>query len=240
MPPILWVATSARFVNLHTAAKHLQSTKMPHFEPARKRRRHDEEDEELLYTYYNPKQPQDDTLMAQHRDAWPRKILPIPSKRTKLSTPRLLEEDAYNWRLQQSKEDTTPATPRNRREYLMTPCHVCGDHPTKASQLDAFAHCLGCGEWTCYICIRQCQGWNGEEGSVLSEQEALSRSFQMDDDDGEVSPKSQPKHRRGRIGSWKAYGHQSIICRRCCVEPQETDGEVACFGCYQRFPAHGA
>lgn len=203
---------------------------MPHFEPTRKRRRHDEDDDQLLY--YKPKQTQDDTLM----DAWPRKTLPVPTKRTKTNTPRkLLEEDAHKWRLQQPKEDTTPATPRNRREYLLTPCHVCGDHPTKASQLDAFAHCLGCGEWTCYICIRQCQGWKGEEGSVLSEQEALSRSFQMDDDDGDVSPKSQPKQRGG---SWKACGHQSIICRRCCVEPQETDGEVACFGCYQRFPAH--
>lgn len=218
------------------------TTKMPHFEHARKRRRHDEDDDQLFHSYYNPKQPQDDTLMTQHRDAWPRKILPVPAKRTKLSTPRLLEEDAYKWRLptQQEEQQRAETTrPCNRKELLLTPCHVCGDHPTRASQLDAFAHCQGCGEWTCYICIRQCQGWTGEEGSVLSEQEALSRSFQMNDfnDDGDVSPKSQPKQRGG---SWRALGHQSIICRRCCVEPQETDGEVACFGCYQRFPAHAA
>jgi len=214
-----------------------RTTIMPHFESTRKRRRQDEDDNQLLYGYYASKQThQSDTLAAQHRDAWPRKVLPLPAKRAKLETPCLLEEDAYKYRLQGYKEETnTAASGRTRREMLLTPCHVCGDHPTKASQLDAFAHCLGCGEWTCYICIRQCQGWNGEEGSVLLEQEALSRSFQMDDD-GEVSPKSQPKG--GGRGFWRALGHRSIICRRCCVEPRETDGEVACFGCYQRFPTH--
>ncbi|KAG6007922.1 hypothetical protein E4U43_000238 [Claviceps pusilla] len=65
---------------------------------------------------------------------------------------------------------------------LLAPCYICHRRPTKKSDLDSFAQCEGCGERACFVCVRQCYGWNADDGmSVLSEQEVLSRSFQMDD-----------------------------------------------------------
>jgi len=140
---------------------------------------------------------------------------------------------------------------------MLTPCHICSSRPTRKNHLDSFAYCQGCGEWTCYICIRECQGWNVDEGSLVSEQEALSRSFQMRDDDDEEDPirhdygdsnnsnyesdassridhtEEEEHSQQDKEGwSWKARGHQSIICRRCCVEQKELGGEVACWACH--------
>jgi len=211
---------------------------MPFVEPPRKRRR-DDQGEEFLYNFFSPKRAQQDQLNSPRE--WPiRKVIPLPSKRARFDyrpQEHMLHEKQYDTFARQKSKGTS---------LLLTPCHICGDHPSRASQLDAFAHCQGCGEWTCYVCIRQCQGWIDEEeshASMILGQEVLSRSFEMKNfDDGNVSPKTripygEETQRTAGGASWKAKGHQSIICRGCCVEPKETDGEVACLGCYHQFAA---
>ncbi|KAK4251833.1 hypothetical protein C7999DRAFT_37219 [Corynascus novoguineensis] len=42
---------------------------------------------------------------------------------------------------------------------LMSRCHICSRRPNKKSDLDSFADCQGCGQRTCYVCIRECLGW---------------------------------------------------------------------------------
>ncbi|KAK3300466.1 uncharacterized protein B0H64DRAFT_15981 [Chaetomium fimeti] len=49
---------------------------------------------------------------------------------------------------------TTPAP-------FMSRCHICSRKPTRKSDLDSFADCQGCGQRTCYVCIRECLGWDG-------------------------------------------------------------------------------
>ncbi|UNI14921.1 hypothetical protein JDV02_001499 [Purpureocillium takamizusanense] len=127
---------------------------------------------------------------------------------------------------------------------LLSPCHICHRRPTKKSDLDSFAECLGCGERTCFVCIRECPGWNAgeeEEGaaSVLSEQEVLSRSFHMDDvddmnRDGSAEPERPREIRDGGKG-WDACGHRAVVCSRCCVE-RGREGEVVCLGCLSGMP----
>ncbi|EAQ93202.1 hypothetical protein CHGG_01437 [Chaetomium globosum CBS 148.51] len=43
----------------------------------------------------------------------------------------------------------------------MSRCHICSRKPNKKSDLDSFADCQGCGQRTCYVCIRECLGWGG-------------------------------------------------------------------------------
>ncbi|KAK2759024.1 hypothetical protein FQN54_003123 [Arachnomyces sp. PD_36] len=41
---------------------------------------------------------------------------------------------------------------------LLRPCHICHRRPTTRALLDAYADCELCGERTCYICLRECNG----------------------------------------------------------------------------------
>jgi hypothetical protein len=223
---------------------------------SRKRRRHDNDDQGAVIELYSPAEEKS-FFHHHHHHKWARKVLPLPSKRARFTHHHLQHDstclheniDRHNsaHRRRHSREYAPPSLavkPRSAGNSLLAPCHICAHQPKQKAHLDSFALCQGCGEQTCYICIRQCQGWNAEgEGSVLSEQEALSRSFQMRDIDDEHNNndgdsgaserdddlENRPLSIPGR--SWKARGHQSIICRRCCVEPPGSDGEVACFGC---------
>ncbi|KAK0618209.1 hypothetical protein B0T17DRAFT_329037 [Bombardia bombarda] len=53
----------------------------------------------------------------------------------------------------------TPPTTRSDVSVSMSRCHICFRKPTKKSDLDSFANCQGCGQRTCYVCIRECLGW---------------------------------------------------------------------------------
>ncbi|KAL2158082.1 hypothetical protein VTH06DRAFT_4892 [Thermothelomyces fergusii] len=48
---------------------------------------------------------------------------------------------------------------------LMSRCHICSRKPSKKSDLDSFADCQGCGQRTCYVCIRECLGWGPGSGA---------------------------------------------------------------------------
>lgn len=227
---------------------------MPFVHSACKRRRSDDDDDHVgsVYGLYSPKQQGDSFFYNQHSDC-SRKILPMPPKRTRISHDNIYihknndddDDHVLKHRRRSSRDQTQPSfTVKPRPNALLTPCHVCSTHPTRKNHLDSFAYCQGCGEWTCYICIRECQGWNVDDGSVVPQQEALSRSFQMQDagaDDDEADVSAQARHTEEVEGdnrqdntewSWKARGHQSIICRRCCVEQDELGGEVACWACH--------
>ncbi|KAI0176341.1 hypothetical protein GGR52DRAFT_356522 [Hypoxylon sp. FL1284] len=151
----------------------------------------------------------------------------------------------------------TTAAPSPRA--LLSPCHICHRKPTKRSDLDSFADCMGCGRRACFVCIRACQGWlppscapddeDGGEDEGRDDGEDLSSSFTMvdaDADDDEVGrPDRDPDESsgagtgeggqgkgdgRGLEEGWTGRGHRAVVCSRCCVE-RGSEGDVVCLGC---------
>lgn len=234
-----------------------------HAHLSRKRRWQGDADADDIHGLYRPDQP-DGIFFLNHDQpgARPRKIAPF--KRPRILNSSIdtaancgdVDVQQYPSRrrkaspVQQQQQQTTDGRPP-----LLAPCHVCHRKPTKKSHLDSFADCQGCGERTCFVCIRQCYGRvttaeEGGEGS-LEEQEMLSRSFQMEDftNDGDVTSATQDQqdqqqhlspasgtgmehvraHGQSQKG-WHARGHRSVICSRCCVE-RGAEGDVVCLGC---------
>lgn len=142
--------------------------------------------------------------------------------------------------------DFRPPAPA-RTGSTLTPCHICHRKPTKKSHLDSFAQCQGCGEQTCFVCIRECMGWNVDDGSVLCEQEVLSRSFHMGDADEDTAAQFEHSSVQGNNASqdgydeedlrrkgWDAGGHRGMVCSRCCIE-RGAEGDIVCLGCLPRL-----
>ncbi|KAJ4297230.1 hypothetical protein N0V88_004148 [Collariella sp. IMI 366227] len=50
--------------------------------------------------------------------------------------------------------------------FLMNRCHICSRKPQKKSDFDSFADCHGCGQRTCYVCIRECLGWGPPPSNI--------------------------------------------------------------------------
>ncbi|CAJ2502015.1 Uu.00g048680.m01.CDS01 [Anthostomella pinea] len=148
-----------------------------------------------------------------------------------------------------------PSASRANSSALLKPCHVCFRKPTKKSDLDSFADCMGCDRRTCFVCLRACQGWlpPAEERTGRREhnnnEEDLSASFTMHDVDDDVEYNSNnhthqardaqppPDHARSKKGEgggeaagWRGHGHREVICSQCCVE-RGSEGEVVCLGC---------
>jgi len=147
----------------------------------------------------------------------------------------------------------TRHTARTSSSNLLSPCHICHRKPTRKSDLDSYADCMGCGERTCFVCLRACQGWlptldESGPGRVGGEEEDLSASFTMRDaDDEEDTQKDshrdvelggpEQRHQRLKQGeggntspSWNGRGHRAVICSRCCIE-RGSEGDVVCLGC---------
>ncbi|KAH8197943.1 hypothetical protein TruAng_007893 [Truncatella angustata] len=192
-------------------------------------------------------------------EAWQRKIRPLPSaKRIRVSDDsespgqKQVKKDQDHSSSSSSNYSTPPVSPqilpqagaRTTSSALLSPCHICHRKPTKRSELDSFADCEGCGQRTCYVCTRQCQGWlpdaqkqPARERSGEDPEEALSRSFTMHDADDEAhwhiehhNPTIIGAKEQSGTGGWKAKGHGSVICSRCCVE-RGSQGDVMCLGC---------
>lgn len=193
-----------------------------------------------------------------------RKIRPLPSsKRVRVSDEGNDLGDGLDHETQRNHApndySTPPMSPQLRpvlkhasKSFTigqLTPCHICRRKPTKKSDLDAYADCEGCGQRTCYVCIRECQGWlpNAGHAHVRQEMEeeqqpedALSRSFTMHDVDDDAEPhmaltrqlanaKNNIENSRYEVG-WDSKTHASVICSRCCVE-RGSEGDVMCLGC---------
>ena len=141
--------------------------------------------------------------------------------------------------LQQTSGNSRPAAARTTSSALLSPCHICHRKPTKRSDLDSYADCMGCGQRTCYVCIRECLGWKvpeREDDEMPSQlEENLSASFHMEDapNENETGPESgNADQKEQKIADWATggRGHRPMVCSRCCIE-RPTDGEIICFGC---------
>ncbi|KAK2600273.1 hypothetical protein QQS21_004992 [Conoideocrella luteorostrata] len=238
--------------------------------PTRKRS-WDDGDRDSFYRLYNSDKEKQNFYILDAAQDFPatRKVLPLSSKRARITSDD--DGDAHSpgrdaiipahrrrfspQRVLQDQPKVGNKAPLRPAAALLIPCYICHRRPTKKSDLDSFAECQGCGERACYVCIRQCHGWNADDGmSVISEQEVLSRSFHMDDAD-DVSahqdihdrndqeqqicreePHNPCENEEGKRGKWwAASGHRSVVCSRCCVE-RGREGEVVCLGCLSAMP----
>ncbi len=122
---------------------------------------------------------------------------------------------------------------------LMSRCHVCSRKPTKKSDLDSFADCQGCGQRTCYVCIRECLGWGPNIQNTaasatptptlpITPLEEGETSFTMLDADAQEA--DRPQKGQSEHGWTRGGGHRQVVCSGCCVERGQ-DGEVVCLGC---------
>lgn len=145
--------------------------------------------------------------------------------------------DAWTPPMSPQPWDARPAP----RAAVLSPCHICRRKPTRKSDLDSYADCLGCGRRTCFVCIRECQGWlstSSDRGSEVAQKQDLSASFTMHDvdDDGQEQElysdgtKADGKGCGQQEEGWRGRGHRSMICSQCCVE-RGSEGDVVCLGC---------
>lgn len=228
-------------------------------------------------------------IYAQRHGPPPRKIISLSSPRAKKLRMMTEQHDSdeqtpYSVHtLQQTSHRPTPLAPSSRHNHarspsasklgprtttttttittnILAPCHICHRKPTKKTELDSYADCQGCGERTCYVCMRECLGWgmaprerhnhNDFETEVLMRDEETNseheqgeenntgneHSFNMEDappEDAHVDYDSPRADHRIREGTWVkegGTGHRGRICSRCCVE-EGVEGEVTCLGC---------
>ncbi|KAI0136487.1 hypothetical protein BJ170DRAFT_13946 [Xylariales sp. AK1849] len=201
--------------------------------------------------------------------AIPRKARPLPSsKRARISdanenhgydyevSPIHNEHSRHHFPRAHPEHSRPPVSPqiqtrpaeRTSSSGTLSPCHICHRKPTKKSDLDSFADCSGCKQRTCYVCIRECQGWLSAASAIerSSEEtqgtpENMSASFTMHDVDDDVEALEEQHQTKPDklVGSkrdtcrqvgWNASGHCSMICSRCCVE-RGSEGDVVCLGC---------
>lgn len=150
-------------------------------------------------------------------------------------------------------------TPPKPTAINLSPCHICHRRPTKKTDLDSYADCEGCGERTCYICIRQCLGprrldtaaspmcdlmrddddhddhTQDDDDGENRVPSARERSFMMEDAppvDGDRGAGLDRAKKGGTWGRGEGRGHRRRICSQCCVE-QGSEGEVRCLGCLE-------
>ncbi|KAI1455660.1 hypothetical protein F4805DRAFT_262031 [Annulohypoxylon moriforme] len=180
----------------------------------------------------------------------PRKVIPLPvSKRFRLvsdddnehlhshgSQPTHYPSQQSHHSHAHPEYSTPPTSPQQHSRLgtqtrpnppsLLNPCHICHRKPTKKSDLDSFADCMGCGQRACFVCIRACQGWLPSS----EEEENLSASFTMQDVDDDSSYGNESDNKDSKGGGWNGRGHREMICSRCCVE-RGLEGDVVCLGC---------
>ncbi|PHH64532.1 hypothetical protein CDD81_4311 [Ophiocordyceps australis] len=106
-----------------------------------------------------------------------------------------------------------------------SPCHICHRRPNNKASLDAFADCQGCGQRTCFVCVRECHGW-----AVPDEDEAAA----AEEEEEQEQEKEKP-WLRGPEAVCLDAGHRAVVCSRCCVE-MGSQGDVMCLGCLCSAP----
>jgi hypothetical protein len=118
----------------------------------------------------------------------------------------------------------------------LSPCHICHQRPRYASELDSYAACQACGERTCYICIRRCEGSSlhpmshQPEIANIPTTEDVRMGYELQ---VLLDGQQQEDECHARGGKEQDLGegeHRDLICSRCCVE-QGAEGEVRCLGC---------
>ncbi|TEA15104.1 hypothetical protein C8034_v002660 [Colletotrichum sidae] len=216
-------------------------------------------DNHLIFQHGDPGLLSQQQHQHHNIDSVPRRIAPLPgAKRQRMfedegdsltsdpsTSPQRQRRHNKMPPTQQSRalQDQTDSDNRPKKPTSVSPCHVCHRRPTKKSDLDSYADCLGCGQRTCYICMRECQGWekDGRPNSVSGEDqtsdEILSRSFHMNDVDDERQQQQRDQEHdaatrggQAKQDGWAGGGHRQMICSRCCIE-KGSDGDIVCLGC---------
>lgn len=118
------------------------------------------------------------------------------------SSPAAYDVSASLW----DREQTSGSQKRS----ITSPCHICHRRPTLRTEIDSYADCEGCGERTCWICIRECAGYTPLHMKVGGTIERAREGW-------------------GGGGSGQ-HGHRRMVCSQCCVE-KGSEGEVWCLGC---------
>ncbi|KAK3356106.1 hypothetical protein B0H65DRAFT_505891 [Neurospora tetraspora] len=194
-----------------------------------------------------------------------RKIIPIAinkKQRMSVSDDVHHREDSHHGMRAKSNSPTSASHPHHQKQHALLSkikcldrCHICFRKPSKKADLDSYADCQGCGQRTCYVCMRQCPGWTSsfhqqERHPHTGEQEAQTQdiplassspenSFTMVDADAEAEADydalAEKESQRPRsTPGWHANGHRETICGQCCEERGD-NGDVVCFGCLPSF-----
>ncbi|KAK3953226.1 hypothetical protein QBC32DRAFT_123353 [Pseudoneurospora amorphoporcata] len=192
-----------------------------------------------------------------------RKIIPIAinkKQRMSVSDDVHHREDIHHGMRAKSNSPTSASHHHHQKQQhallskvkCLDRCHICCRKPSKKADLDSYADCEGCGQRTCYVCMRQCPGWTssfhhqgrnqhtgGQEGQTNDIRLASSspeNSFTMLDADAEadVDLDEKKSQRSKQTTGWHANGHRETICGQCCEERGD-NGDVVCFGCLPSF-----
>lgn len=187
----------------------------------------------------------------------PRKQVPLPmpkrlrettqediatSRETRSLTPNLQNSKSPLRELQETSPNTRPSPTRpasTPAAALLSRCHICHRKPTRKADLDSFGSCEGCGQRTCFVCLRECpdwrtdgqKRWNGYGSASFSMRDVgdPEDSLRRLKDSAERVEGEQTDGKGGTDG-WASGGHKEKICSRCCVE-RGPDGDVVCLGC---------
>ncbi|KAH8593238.1 hypothetical protein B0O99DRAFT_627557 [Bisporella sp. PMI_857] len=173
-----------------------------------------------------------DTLMDKENHVRP--MHPKPLKRQRF-------ESTQSQDLCRPREISDRPEERGVAKIDLRPCHICRRKPSDKQQLADYANCEGCGERTCFICIRQCEGFDHERGDTVDvegDYDILASSFGrgeegMDGADGDGQKDQDMKSDGG--GVWekgRMTEHRRTVCRQCSVE-LGVDGDVRCLGCFR-------
>lgn len=208
-------------------------------------------------------------IYAQRHGPPPRKIISLSSPRAKKLRMMTEQQDGDEQTpypvhpLQQTIPRPAPLAPSLRHNHtrspsasklgprttittnVLAPCHICHRRPTKKTDLDSYADCQGCGERTCYVCMRECLGWattprdrhgprdddEEKEREVLMRDEDINgengreeggtgndHSFNMEDappEDSQPDYESPRADHRKREGTWVKEGGTGHRGRIC-------------------------
>ncbi|KAL1894420.1 hypothetical protein Sste5346_005922 [Sporothrix stenoceras] len=154
-----------------------------------------------------------------------RKIIPLGSKRLCLSNSSSADDGRpLSISTSPSRAGRESALTHHNHhlisQSLTAPCHICHRRPRRKVDLDSLANCEGCGQRTCFVCLRECLGWT-ENGTPT---EPTHMSSMATTTTPTTPQKQQPPW------STTSHGHRRMVCSRCCVERGE-DGDVVCLGC---------
>lgn len=236
-------------------------------QPLSKKRRHDDFDANADYHIF----PQDlhHDIYAQRHGPPPRKIISLSSPRTKKLRMMTEQQDSEQQApysvhtIQQTSQRPAQLAPSSRHSHarspsasklgtrttittnVLAPCHICHRKPTKKTDLDSYADCQGCGERTCYVCMRECLGWattprdirspynhyeDGQEEVLMRDEDTIGEheqgeggtgndhSFNMEDappEDSQPDHDSRRADHRIREGTWVKEGGTGHRGRIC-------------------------
>ncbi|KAH8884508.1 hypothetical protein GQ53DRAFT_846227 [Thozetella sp. PMI_491] len=122
-----------------------------------------------------------------------RKILPLNSaaKRQRTLAAVDVKDHAVRWPATIPRPAPPPMT---ASQYKRNHCHICGRRPRVLADLDAYADCQGCGNRTCYVCIRQCLGWSDEQAEEHGRRHAAAEHDKAMHDD--TAPEEEQEDRK--------------------------------------------